>query len=274
MAIQDSRVHAYQLPKKGVDSHAHLDLKNFGPDLPEVIQRAEQAGIELIGNVFLGPDKYFQNRDLFINFPGIFFLLGIHPHDAQKANHDYLNKIKTAFSEDNNKRIKALGEIGLDYYWNRSPQKVQRQIFQSQLRLAKENDWPVVIHSREAERETIKILLDLGFRNRPLLWHCFSGDKQLAKELITYGWMLSIPGIVTFNQAKKLQQAVKQIPLNVFTLETDCPFLAPEPYRGKRNEPAYIVSAAVKIAEIKDVEPRQIWTKTGQNAKDFFGLKN
>ena len=181
-----------------------------------------------------------------------------------------LDAINQALDQDQN--IKAIGEIGLDFHWDRSPRDRQRSAFQAQLDLARDRNIPVVIHSREAEEETLDILLDMGFQDRPLLWHCFGGDSSLAEQILARGWMVSIPGTVTFPKSRALQEAVRGIPLQQMVLETDCPFLAPEPYRSKRNEPAYSVFTAQKIAEERQAPLTDIWEQTGQTAREFFGL--
>ena len=267
------------LPPGGIDSHAHLDLKHFASDLHEVLSRAEKCGLSCIGNVFLGPDAYLKNKYPFSNFEqtleplsplSLFFILGTHPHDAKDFDQDILNKTEEIIKQDN--KIKAIGEIGLDFYYDFSPRDAQVKVFQEQLILARENDLPVVIHSREAEQETIDILIDLGFKDKKVLWHCFGKGKDMAKELLAMGWTLSIPGTVTYRKNHPLQEAVQSIPLTSMVLETDCPFLTPEPYRGKRNEPAFIVFTAQKIAELKKIDIKKVWEETSKTGKLFFNL--
>lgn len=258
------------LPLGGVDTHAHLDLPELKADMQEILTRARQAGIEYIGNVFLGPQAYTDHCSLFASYQDVFFILGMHPHEAQKVDQTCLTRIQTAIEEDG--RIKALGEIGLDYFWDRAPHGVQQKAFQAQLELARDLALPVVIHSRDAAEDTLNILDRVGFSHRPLLWHCFGAGPDLAAEILQRGWQISIPGTVTFPKAKALQQAVQGIPLSRMVLETDCPFLTPTPYRGKRNEPALVAFTAQKVAELLDEDISQVWKKTGQNAREFFGL--
>jgi len=260
------------LPLQGVDTHAHIDLPEFKTEVPEILDRARRAGIEFIGNVFLGPTAYADHKDLFAHDPNVFFILGIHPHEARKVNDHSLARIQSAIHAD--EKIKALGEIGLDYFRDHAPHDVQRQAFLAQLELARDLDLPVVIHSRAAEHETLELLDQSGFVQRPLIWHCFGGGTDLAGEILDRGWQISIPGTVTFPKAEALQKAVQIIPSSRMVLETDCPFLTPEPYRGKRNEPAFTVFTARKVAELRKESVGRVWEYTGHNARVFFGLES
>ena len=258
------------LPTGGIDSHAHLDLEQFSSDLKDIVSRARKCGVSRIGNVFLGPEAYLKNKDLFSSFDQFFFILGTHPHDAKNFNQDTLNKTEHVIKQDS--KIKAIGEIGLDFYYDFSPRKVQVKVFKEQLLLAKEKNLPVVIHSRQAERETIDILVDLGFKDKKVLWHCFGKGKDLAEELLALGWILSIPGTVTYRKNHPLQEAVQSIPLTRMVLETDCPYLTPEPYRGKRNEPSFIGFTAQKIARLKEIPIDEVWMTTACTCEQFFKL--
>ncbi len=258
------------LPRTGVESHAHLDLEDYDEDREETLQRAAAAGVARIGNVFLGPDAFAANAALFAEHPEVFFLLGMHPHDASKCGADALARMQELFRSE--PRLKAWGEIGLDYFYDLSPRETQVRVFQDQLQAAKEADVPVVIHSRDAEAETVSILLDLGYADRPLLWHCFGKGPDLAEELLSHGWMLSFPGIITFPKSIDIRESVALTPLERMLLETDCPYLTPAPYRGRRNEPAYLAFTAQVAAECKNMEPAALWTRCGDNAREFFRL--
>ncbi len=254
----------------GVDTHAHLDLFKDS-SVSALLDRAKQAGISKIGQVFLNIRAYKENKTLFENYADTFFyLLGFHPHEASTFTPESAGEIQDILDADSN--IKACGEIGLDFNKNKSPQKEQIACFQAQLELARQKDWPVVIHSRDADATTLNILQDMGFSERPLLWHCFGRELEFGELLLSYGWKISIPGTVTFKKAKNLQQAVQELPLECMVLETDCPFLTPEPYRGKKNEPALIYYTACKVAELKNVSLQEVWETTGENAEAFFGL--
>lgn len=258
------------LPCTGVESHAHLDLVEFRDDLGEVLQRAAASGVARLGNVFLGPQAYARNRHLFDAHPEVFFLLGIHPCEGASCDAAALESMRHAFRTDD--RLRAIGEIGLDFYWDDCAHDVQREALRAQLALAREVERPVVIHSRDAADATIALLEAEGFAGYPVLWHCFGGDAQLARRLLTNGWHLSIPGTVTYPANAALREAVREIPLDRLLLETDCPFLTPVPYRGKRNEPAYTVFTAQCVAAEREMDIVELWTAAGDNARRFFGL--
>ena len=258
------------LPLTGVESHAHLDMDPLSEDVPGVLARARAAGVVQLVNVFLGPDAFEANAPLFADAPQVSFILGMHPHEAKDCSDAVLARMQAAFVAE--PRLKALGEVGLDYYYDRSPREVQRQALGRQLELARSRDLPVVIHSRDAHEDTLRILLDMGFAGRKLLWHCFGGDAAMAREILGHGWFVSIPGPVTYAKNEDLRRAVVDIPLERMTLETDCPFLAPDPWRGKTNEPALMAFTARAVAEIKGLDIAEVWTRTGGTAREFFGL--
>ncbi len=259
-----------QLPQIGIDTHAHLDMKPLCKDMQGVIDRAFESGVSSIGNVFLNHKAYIRGHDLFSNQENVFFLLGVHPHEAHLVDQDELQGIRQEFVRDH--RLKALGEIGLDYFRLRQPRQVQINAFQAQLALARELDVPVVIHARDAEQDVLRILKGMGFLHRPLLWHCFGQNLELGRIIVDNGWNISIPGIVTYPQAKELQKAAAYLPLDSLMLETDCPFLAPVPCRGRKNEPAFLAYTACKVAELQNINPELVWEKTAASARDFFRL--
>lgn len=276
------------LPPVGVDSHLHLDLDwTNKKDTLAALERAKQAGVAEFGQVFLGPKAYHDRVDFFKESPEVFFILGIHPNDAlevfpthldlknpaaglERYLHilNVLDEIKEIIGSD--KRVKAIGEIGLDFHWQKTPVEIQKKLFREQLLLAKELDLPVVIHSREAETDTLEILLEMDFSGRPVLWHCFPGGKELALAVNRHGWSLSVPGTITYPKNTILAEAVRAVNQDRLLLETDSPFLTPEPYRGKPCEPAYLVFTALKVAEILEMNPDELWRLTGQNARTFF----
>jgi TatD DNase family protein len=259
------------LPCVGVDSHAHLDMEEFPlEELPGVLDRAGAAGVAAVGNVFLGPAAFAAGRGRFAERPEVFFLLGVHPCDAASLVPQDLTAMAAAFREE--PRLRGLGEIGLDYYWDAAPREAQRRVFGDQLALARDLDVPVVIHSRAAEADTLAVLDDLGFRGRPVLWHCFGGDGELLGALRSRGFFVSVPGPVTYPQNTALAEAVAAMDLSRLLLETDAPYLAPEPWRGKRNEPAFTAFTAVRVAALLGLAPETVWRATGDNARAFFGL--
>lgn len=259
------------LPPGGADSHAHLDSAEFDPDRDAVLERAAKAGLSHIGNVFLGPADYQAHREYFAHAPQVFFLLGIHPCDGLQCTPQCLDEIAQAFKND--PRLSAVGEIGLDFHWDDCPRELQMQAFAKQLEMAKKLDKPVVIHCREADWQCMTLLEAGGFKDYPLLWHCFGGDSSLAKHIVANGWHISIPGAVTYPANVKLREALTVIPDDRLLLETDCPYLSPVPWRGTRNEPAYIVFTARAVASARSQPVDELWECAGQNAIKFFGLK-
>ena len=262
---------SFNLPPVGVETHAHLDFPEFSEDLDQVLDRARSAGVAWFGNVFLSTEAYRMHYPRLSAVSGMFFTLGIHPHEASTLSPAVLGEIAAMFAQDT--RLRALGEIGLDFYWNRSPREIQVRAFQDQLALAKELDKPVVIHCRDAEQETLGILRDMGFAERPLLWHCFGQGRELAEQILANGWHVSIPGPVTFPKSATLQEAIAHIPLSRMVLETDCPFLTPQPFRGKRNEPAYLCYTAQAIAQLRGLPVQEVWTGCADTARAFFQLE-
>lgn len=258
------------LPPGGADSHAHLDDKRFTDDLPEVLTRARASGLSSIGNVFTSLEEWDEAHARLSAYPELFFILGIHPIDADLWSEEAGARLRQIFT--NNPRLKAVGEIGLDYYWDKQPKELQIHVFRVQLNLARELGLPVVIHCRDAMDDTLEILLAEGFSGRPLLWHCFGQDADIARTILSHGWHISIPGPVTFAANTALQEAVKNIPGDRLHLETDCPYLAPEPWRGRRNEPALTVFTAETVARLRGEDPAELWQRCGNNTRRFFKI--
>ena len=260
-----------ELPCTGVESHAHLNSRQFDPDREEVLARAKAAGVAQIMQVFLSPEAWAGGKAMFDAHPNVFFLLGTHPTEAQNYSEATANGIREAVAAD--ARIRAIGEIGLDYYWKDCPQDTQKTVFIAQLSLARELSLPVVIHCREAEDDTFTLLESQGFANYPLLWHCFGGDTDMARRVVENGWHLSVPGPVTYPANTALREAIAAVPLDRLMVETDCPYLAPVPLRGKRNEPANLGYTIAAMAEARGMPPADLWTTCGNNARRFFGIE-
>lgn len=259
-----------QLPCIGVDSHAHLNFPDLREDFAAIMERARQAGVKNIGQVFLSPEALDEGEHLFDDYPGVFFLLGIHPTDAHEHDIGVIDEIERCLRE--NPRIRAIGEIGLDYYWKDCPPEIQEDFFVRQLSLAKQLDMPVAIHCRDAEEDTLAILKEQDMAGRPVLWHCFGGDWHFAQKIVDAGWHISIPGTVTFAKNEALREAVSTIPSDRIMVETDCPFLAPVPMRGKRNEPGLLGYTIAAMAEARGVEVEELWATCGENARRFFNI--
>lgn len=257
-----------------VDSHAHIDGPEFDADRDEIIERAHDSGVTTILNVGTGdPHSGVFERAVEVGrkYPTVYTAIGTHPHDARF--YDDAAEQKTKSLIQTGERVVAWGEIGLDFHYDNSPRDVQMEVFKRQLRQARECDIPVIIHTREAERETIEILKsDYDGATRKGVFHCFSGSKDLALRALELDFLISFSGIVTFKKAEELREIAKEVPLDRLLVETDCPFLAPVPYRGKRNEPAYVVEVARCIAELRGVETEEIARITTENFKRFLQI--
>lgn len=257
-----------------VDSHAHIDGPEFDADRDEIIERAHAAGVTSILNVGTGdPHSGVFERAIEVGrkYPSLYTAIGTHPHDARFYNNAAEQKTKELLKTG--ERVVAWGEIGLDFHYDNSPRDVQVDVFKRQLRAARECDVPVIIHTREAERETIETLkTDYDGASRKGVFHCFSGSRDLAMRALDLEFMISFSGIVTFKKAIELKEIAKEVPLDRLLVETDCPFLAPVPYRGKRNEPAYVVEVARHIADLRGVETEEIARITTENFKRFLQI--
>jgi TatD DNase family protein len=252
-----------------IDSHAHLEMPEFRGDLAEVIQRAKASGVEYIFTV--GTEKKDWNRALEIAHlhPSVYAILGVHPHNAREIDEETYPTLKRLCADD---KVKAYGEIGLDFYRNLSPRDVQLKRFREQIALAKELRLPIVVHDREAHKETLEILRSEKAEDCGGIIHCFSGDYEMAKACIEMGFFISVPGSITFRNAGRFNEVVRQIPMNSLLIETDSPFLAPVPFRGKRNEPSYVRYTAQKVAEIKKVSFEKVAEATTANALHVYRL--
>jgi TatD DNase family protein len=256
-----------------IDSHAHIDGHEFDTDREGVIQRAQDAGVSTILNVGTGdPHSGALERavELGKQHESVYTAIGTHPHDARLYDDAAEEKIKNLI---NSEHVIAWGEIGLDFHYDNSPRDVQIEVFKRQLRAARECDLPVVIHTREAEAETIDILQS-EYKTAPRrgVFHCFSGSMELAQRALEIGFMISFSGIVTFKKAEELREIAKQVPLDRLLIETDCPYLTPIPYRGKRNEPAYVVEVARCLGGLHGLELEAVGRITSDNFNRFFEL--
>lgn len=257
-----------------VDSHAHIDGHEFDADRAAVIQRAMDAGVSTILNVGTGDPHsgaFERAVELANQHSRLFTAIGTHPHDAKL--HDYRADERIRKLINNNPKIIAWGEIGLDFHYDNSPRDVQMSVFRRQLKAARELDLPVIIHTREAEAETIQILSEewTGSR-RPGIMHCFSGSLELAERAIQLGFLISFSGIVTFKKADDLKAVAKQVSLDHLLIETDCPYLSPVPYRGKRNEPSFVVEVARCLADLRGMEITEMAKITSANFYRVFEI--
>jgi TatD DNase family protein len=261
-----------------IDSHAHLDFSQFDGDLNEVLQRAADADVASIVTVGYDLDSSRQAVGLAREHANLKACVGVHPHEAAQAGPQVLDSLQEL---SGHREVVGIGEIGLDYYRDRSPQDAQWRVFEGQLEHALEVGKPVVVHDREAHADVMTTLRDWaraassgkGKLRPPLgVIHCFSGDEAMARELFELGFYVSVAGPVTFSKATELQELVRRLPLDRLLVETDCPFLAPHPYRGKRAEPAHVRLVASKIAEVKEVSLEEVARVTTDNARTLFRL--
>jgi TatD DNase family protein len=251
-----------------IDTHAHLDSAEFKADIENVISRSLAAGVIAIVTVGTDLESSRQAVMLAQQHPSVYAAVGIHPHEAAQANPDHLTALLRLSQHE---KVVAIGEIGLDFYRNLSPTEVQKEIFIAQLELAQRAGKPVIIHDRQAHRETMSILRERAKDLRGVL-HCFSGDLEMAQQAAKMGFSISLAGPVTFQNARGLHALVRELPLEDLMIETDCPYLAPHPYRGQRNEPAYVRFIATRIAALKAVPFEHVAQVTTENAKRVFSL--
>ena len=252
-----------------VDTHAHLDMPEFERDLSAVIQRARDTGITAILTVGTDPESCRMTLEIAEAYSNVFAIVGVHPPHAADVGEDDLTAIKDMAHHE---KVKAWGEIGLDFYRNLSPHEVQQERFRQQIMIGKELKLPLIIHSRNATEETITILQEERAWEVGGVIHCFSGDKEAARGYLEMGFYISIPGVITYKGAQELREVVKGLPLERILVETDCPFLAPAPHRGTRNEPAYVRLTAQRIAEIRGLTPSDVAAITTDNAQRAFNL--
>lgn len=226
-----------------IDSHAHLEMSEFDSDREEVIKRATEAGVGFIITVGINLEFSLKAVSLAQKHKNIYASIGVHPHDVARADNNTYDALKE-LAHQQKKRVVAYGEIGLDFFRNISAREIQLKAFGRQLELAQELNLPVIIHDRKAHKQCIEMIKSSGVRQG--VFHCFSGDYEMAKKCMDLGFYISVPGVVTFDKAKTIQNVAEHVPLSSLLLETDAPYLAPIPYRGKRNEPSFVIHTAKK----------------------------
>ncbi|SFC67979.1 TatD family hydrolase [Clostridium uliginosum] len=247
---------------KIIDSHAHYDDEAFNGDLKEVFDEIRENGVIGILNCAASYNSLKTTNELTKRYDFILGALGIHPENADEFKEDTLDEIKEYIKL--NDKIVAIGEIGLDYYWEENPEKdVQKEVFRKQMQLASDLNLPVIIHDRDAHQDTLEIMKE--FQGVIGVVHCFSGSVEFAKECIKLGYYIGFTGVITFKNAKKLVEVAKEIPLDRMLVETDCPYMAPEPNRGKRNKSDYIEHIIKKLASIKEINQNELNLKVNDN---------
>ena len=251
------------------DTHAHYDDEAFDADREELLAGLPAAGIGQVVNIASSVKSIDDSLALAHRFPHVYCALGIHPEHCADMTDALLEEIREKLSDD---KALAVGEIGLDYYWPQPDRELQRYWFAKQLRLANEVDLPVVVHSREAAADTMRIMKENLAEKAGGVLHCYSYSAELAKEFVKMGFYIGIGGVVTFKNAKKIVEVAREIPLERILLETDCPYLAPVPYRGKRNSSMYLPYVVARIAEIKGVAEEEVISVTESNARNMYRL--
>jgi TatD DNase family protein len=251
-----------------VDSHCHLDAQVFDEDRDAAIQRARDAGVETMVAIGSGdgPPDLSAGIRLAEQYDFMYATVGVHPHDASKADESTWQELTSLAAHP---KVIAVAEIGLDYHYDFSPRETQRAVFARQLRISLDSNLPIAIHTREAWADTVALLREhwSGSPNPGGIFHCFSGSPAEAEEALALGFLLSYSGIITFPKAEQLREAVRRTPLDRLLVETDAPYLAPVPWRGKRNEPAYVVETARKVAEVKELSFDEVVEATTSNWK-------
>lgn len=249
------------------ESHAHYDDEAFEEDRDSLLQSLKENGIEYVINVGASMESSYSTLQLARKYPFLYGAVGVHPSDTYPLTERDMEKLKDMAADE---KIVAIGEIGLDYYWDEPDREIQKNWFKRQLLLAEELNLPVIIHSREAAKDTLDLLHAMDSGQYRGVVHCFSYSAEIAREVIQMGFYIGVGGVSTYKNAKKLVEVIQEIPLNRILLETDCPYLTPVPYRGKRNSSLYLPYVVEKIAEIKGVTTEEVERKTYENALLLF----
>ena len=254
-----------------IDSHCHLDHTPLFENLQDVINRAKSVGVNQFLTISTSIKSFENIKKIILNYKDVFGTVGIHPHETKL--HKDISKNSLIELKSNYNKIIGIGETGLDFYYENSDKIIQKKIFIEHIEAALELDLPLIIHSRSAEEDTFNILNDFLLKKPKILMHCFTGSKNFAKKLINIGAYFSFSGIITFKNATELVETVSTIPDDRLLIETDSPFLSPEPKRGLKNEPSFIIHTAKKLSQIKDISFDEIDFLTNKNFSDLFLFK-
>ncbi|WP_027700913.1 TatD family hydrolase [Metaclostridioides mangenotii] len=253
------------------DSHAHLNDEKFDEDRDELIKSLREKNVDLVVNPGADIETSKSAVELSNKYDFIYAAVGVHPHDVSGLDDSAIETLREMATKNN--KVVAIGEIGLDYYYDHSPREAQKEWFKKQILLANELKLPIIIHDRDAHADTFDIIKEYKSDEIGCVLHCYSGSVELAREYIKMGCYISIPGTVTFKNSRKVREVAREIPLNKLFIETDSPYMAPEPHRGKRNDPSLVAFVADKIAQEKGISYEEVCEKTKENAKIFFGIE-
>lgn len=249
------------------DSHAHLDDARFTQDFEEILARMKENGVTAMMNIGCDLPSSENSIALAEQYNWVWAAVGSHPDDAANVDTARIERYRAMCR---NPRVKAIGEIGLDYHYEDVPRERQQEAFRMQMQLARELSLPVVVHEREAHEDGLRIVDE--FPEVTGVFHCYSGSLEMAKELIKRGWYIGFTGVVTFKNARKAVEVASSIPLDRILIETDCPYMAPEPHRGRRNDPSLVPFVAAKIAQLRGLSPETIGKATAENARRLFRI--
>lgn len=251
------------------DTHAHYDDEKFDPDREELLTSLNDRGIAYVMNVGANIASTKQSILLAKKYDFIYAAVGVHPSDVGELDEEHFSWLSAQLLEE---KVKAVGEIGLDYYWDKDEdvRENQRYWFRRQMELAVEKGFPVIIHSRDAAADTMEVLKQFPVRERNGVIHCYSYSSEMAKEYIQMGYVIGVGGVVTFKNGKKLKETVAEIPIEKIVIETDCPYMAPEPHRGSRNSSLYLPYVVEQIAQIKGIEAEEVVRITYENARKLY----
>ena len=249
------------------DTHAHLNDPAFDEDREELMAGLAGKGIGLVMNAGCSLQSSKDIIQMAEAYPWLYASVGSHPDSADEVNEEVIEEYRKLCRHE---KVKAIGEIGLDYYYEDIPREIQKQAFRMQMALASEVDLPVIIHEREAHDDSMRIVKE--FPKVKGVFHCYSGSAEMARQLVNMGWYIGFTGVLTFKNARKAVETAASIPLDRIVLETDCPFMAPEPFRGKRNDPGYLPKMAEKLAEIRGISVEEAIAATTENAKRLYRI--
>ena len=252
------------------DTHAHYDDKAFDLDRKQIFESLQNEGVEYVVNVAADLKSSRRNLEIINEVNYFFGTIGVHPSETGELNNENYKELEKMVAYD---KIVAVGEIGLDYYWNTPERRVQKKWFEKQIDMAKKINKPIVVHSRDAAKDTLDIIKETKAYDVGGVIHCFSYGIDMVKEYLNLGYYIGIGGVITFKNGKKLKEVVEYMPLDKIVLETDCPYLAPEPYRGKRNDSTKLKYVVEKIAEIKNITEEEVKRVTMENAKKLYRIK-